>query len=69
MQVLSIYTRRIYDINGEKKAQWYKAGILKETDGGRKFIRLFHQPHVDFFVVDNNENSEVSERESQAEES
>jgi hypothetical protein len=58
MQILNIYTRKIYEKDGEKKVQWYKAGFMKVSDNGRKFIKLFHQPNVDFFVVDPEEKNE-----------
>jgi hypothetical protein len=68
MQILSIYTRKIYEKDGQKKVQWYKVGILKENDNGRKFIKLFSQPNDDFFIVDNNEKNE-EEKESEVEQS
>jgi hypothetical protein len=72
MQILNIYARRIYEKDGEKKVQFYKAGILKETDSGRKFIRMFNQPQHDFIVLEGNENNqsgEKNERENHVEQS
>ncbi len=58
MQILNIYAKKIYEKDGEKKVQYYKAGVLKITDTGRKFIRFFHMPEHDFIVFDNDENTE-----------
>ena len=54
MQVLGIYTSRVYEKDGEKKRQFYKAGILKTASDGRMYIRLFHQPFTEFYVLESN---------------
>jgi hypothetical protein len=50
MKLFDICTRQIYENEGVKKVKWYKAGVLKETDTGKKYIRFFHQPQTEFFV-------------------
>ena len=31
------------------------AGIIKESDKGSRFLRLFHQPETEFFIFEKNE--------------
>jgi len=52
MKLFDICTRKFYEKDGEKKMKWYRAGILKETDKGSRFIRFFHQPETDFFIFE-----------------
>ncbi len=35
--------------------KWYRTGILKETDQGTRFLRLFNQPETDFFIFEKDE--------------
>ena len=50
MQLFDICTKRVYEIDGEKKVKWYRAGFMKTTEKGNTYIRLFQQPDVDLFV-------------------
>lgn len=52
MQILDICTKKTFEMNGERRAKWFKAGFLKITDSGRKYICLFHQPMTEFYVMD-----------------
>ena len=52
MRLFDICTRKFYEKEGEKKVKWYRAGIMKETDKGTMFLRLFHQPETDFFIFE-----------------
>ena len=52
MRLFDICTRKFYEKEGEKKVKWYRAGLMKETDKGTMFLRLFHQPETDFFVLE-----------------
>lgn len=62
MRLFDICTRKIYEKDGEKKVKWYKAGVLKEADSGKQYIRLFQYPTVDFFVFGKDEaKKEVGE--------
>jgi len=58
MRLFDICTRKFYDKEGEKKVKWYRAGVLKETDQGTRFIRLFHLPEIDFFLFEREEPKE-----------
>ena len=53
MRLFHICAKKVYEKDGEKKIKWYKAGVLKETDSGRQYIRFFHQPMIDYFVFEN----------------
>ena len=58
MLIYDICVRRDYEKDGEKKIKWYKVGIFKVTESGRKYIRLFQQPQTEFFVFGRKENSQ-----------
>ena len=55
MKLFDVCTRKFYEKDGEKKIKWYKAGVLKETDKGSRYLRLFHQPEIDFFIFEKEE--------------
>ena len=55
MRLFDICTRKFYEKDGETKVKWYRAGIMKETDKGTRFIRLFQQPETDFLVFEKQE--------------
>jgi len=55
MRLFDICTRKFYEKDGEAKVKWYRAGIMKETDQGTRFIRLFQQPETDFLVFEKKE--------------
>lgn len=61
MKMLNICTKKDYEKDGEHKTKWYKVGVLKEADSGKKYIKLFHQPNTEFFVFDNEENTQTAE--------
>jgi len=52
MKLFDVCTRKFYEKDGEKKVKWYKAGVLKETDKGSRYLRLFHQPEIDLFIFE-----------------
>ena len=53
MQLFSVCTKKEFEENGEKKMKFYKVGVIKITDRGTKYLRLFHQPSTDFHIFDN----------------
>jgi hypothetical protein len=55
MRVFNICSKKEYEKDGEKKVKWYKVGFLKVADSGRQYIKLFHQPHTEFYVFDKDE--------------
>jgi hypothetical protein len=58
MQLFNICTKREFDKNGERKTSWYKVGVMKIADSGKKYIKLFQQPQTEFFVFDKDENTQ-----------
>lgn len=58
MKILGIYTKRKFEMNGEMKIQYFRAGFLKISDSGRQYIRLFNQPDTDFFIIDTKKGEE-----------
>jgi len=58
MQLFDICAKKEYETSGERRVKWYKIGILKITDSGKKYIRLFHMPQVDFFVFTREEQQQ-----------
>lgn len=61
MQLFNICTKKDYEKNGENKTKWYKVGVMKIADSGKKYIKLFHQPQTEFFVFDREENLQGGE--------
>lgn len=58
MKLSDICTKRDFEKDGEKKSRWYRVGVMKEADSGRKYIKLFHQPDTEFYVFDREENKQ-----------
>jgi len=61
MKLFDVCTRKFYEKDGEKKVKWYRAGIMKETDKGSRYLRLFSNPETDFFIFEKTENPENKE--------
>ena len=59
MKLFDVCTRKFYEKDGEKKVKWYKAGTMKETDKGSRYLRLFHQPEIDLFIFEREEPQEA----------
>lgn len=55
MKLFDVCTRKFYEKEGEKKIKWFRAGIMKESDKGSRFLRLFHQPETEFFLFEKSE--------------
>ena len=52
MKLFDVCSRRFYLKDGIRKVIWYKAGFLKETEKGARYLRLFNQPETDFLVFE-----------------
>ena len=61
MQLFNICAKEHYEKDGEKKTKWYKVGVMKVADSGKRFIKFFHQPNTEFFVFDRDENLPIVE--------
>jgi hypothetical protein len=55
MKLFHVCSRRFYEKGGEKKTKWYKVGILKEADSGKKYLHLFLFPQTEFFLFETEE--------------
>lgn len=67
MKLFDICTRQIYEKDGVKKVKWYKAGVLKESDTGKQYLRFFHQPETEFFVFTKEPAEAVIQKEEESE--
>lgn len=61
MQIFDVYTKKVYEKEGEKKAISYKAGAMKITDRGNIYLRLFHNPNVDYYIQERDQNLPIVE--------
>ena len=52
-KLFDVFTRKIYEENGDRKVRWYKVGYLKETGKTSKYLVLFHQPDTPFYILEN----------------
>lgn len=59
MQIFDVFTKKVYEKDGEKKVISYKAGAMKVTDRGNMYLRLFHIPNVDFYIKEREANIPV----------
>ena len=59
MRFFDVLTKKVYEKDGEKKAKSYKAGVMKITDRGNMYLRLFHNPNTDFFIQEREPNMPV----------
>jgi len=64
MQLYNICTKKDYEQNGEQKRKFFKIGILKITDGGKRYIKLFQFPDTEFYVFDSAKNLPNAENEN-----
>ncbi len=52
MQIFDVYTKKVYEKDGENKIISYKAGAMKITEKGNMYLRLFHIPDVDYYIME-----------------
>jgi hypothetical protein len=65
MQIFDVFTKKVFEKEGEKKVISYKAGAMKITDRGNIYLRLFHQPNTDFFIHEREPSMPIIETEKQ----
>lgn len=62
--------KKLYDVctrifytskEGEKKTKWFRAGMVKETEDGLMYLRLYNQPQTDFFIFEKQETENQKE--------
>lgn len=61
MNTLKVFTKREYVQDGERKVKFYCVGIVKMTDKGRVFLRLFREPEREFFLFPEKEKIVIDE--------
>lgn len=49
-KIYSICAEHTHEVNGEEKTTYKNVGIVKVTERGGWFLRLFHQPGVTYRV-------------------
>mgnify|MGYP000524515829 CR=1 FL=1 len=57
----SVYTKKEFEANGTEHTLWFKAGALKITESGKKYLQLYHNPDVDYYVFEPREDEEIEE--------
>lgn len=65
MRLFDVCTKKVFERDGEKKEKWYKAGIMKITDRGHHYLRLFHQPQNDFYLFEREPKEDVIQLENE----
>lgn len=59
MRIFNACTKVVYnDKEGKQKTIWYRAGTLKITEAGKMFLRLFHQPEVEIYFFEQDQQSD-----------
>lgn len=57
-QIFNVCAKKIYETNGQKKIKWMKAGLLRITDSGKKFLSFFHLPDVEYHLFEQEQKKE-----------
>ena len=65
MKIFDVCTRITYEKEGEKKTKWYRAGLMKETENGNKYLRFYHQPEIEYFLFEKVKPEENTSAEGQ----
>jgi hypothetical protein len=61
MKYHGVFTRHSFtDASGTKQFKWYKAGYLKANENGGQFMRLFHQPQTEFYILEDTQEDKLS---------
>jgi len=47
-----VCTKKTVEVDGESKDIWLKAGVIKVTPYGKKYLQLYQQPNTDFFIFE-----------------
>ena len=63
MRFFDVFTKKVYEKDGEQKVISYKAGMMKITDRDNIYLRLFHNPNIDFFIREREPNMPVIDAE------
>ncbi|HEU4718207.1 MAG TPA: hypothetical protein VFU15_10250 [Bacteroidia bacterium] len=63
VRIFSVCTKIVFNTkeDGKERVKWYRAGTLKMLDSGQVYLKMFHQPQVDFVCFE--QKQEQDERE------
>ena len=60
MKFYNVFTKREFEKDGERRVQFFKIGYIKRTEKGNKYLTLYQQPDVEYFILpDGVENVDV----------
>jgi hypothetical protein len=49
MKIFSVCSKLNFnDREGKEKVKWFRAGTIKLSENGQLYLRMFHQPQVEF---------------------
>ena len=57
MELCNVCARKIYDKDGEKKMKWYKVGLMKISDTGKRYLQMFHLPQTEYYLFEHDKNT------------
>ncbi|TAL63194.1 MAG: hypothetical protein EPN85_00720 [Bacteroidetes bacterium] len=58
MQLFNVCSKKEYIKDGEKKIKWMRAGLLKITDTGKRFLTFFHLPGIEYHLFEHEPKKE-----------
>lgn len=50
MQLFDVFSKKVFEKEGEQKIISYKVGAMKITDRNNIYLRLFQNPNTEFFI-------------------
>ena len=53
----NVVTRKHLKTPSDSKTIYHKVGVVKVTENGGWFLQLYHQPHTDFMIFPNHNES------------
>ena len=59
MKNFDVLSKKEFITNGESKISWYRVGRLKMTENGGKYLVLFHQPEIEYYLVEQEKVPEI----------
>ena len=64
MKYLNILAKKVYtDSEGNEKVSWFKAGHIKETASGARYLLMYGQPDTTFQIFESTEPDKEEEEE------
>lgn len=51
-KILNVLSKRQYVEDGNVKTVWYKIGTERVAKNGWRYLKLFHLPNEEFYVVE-----------------